>query len=369
MKRLNTLLLLAISVLTVTALAADPLVVSTENEPIAQGPFQPSWQSLEQYRVPEWFRDAKFGIWAHWGVQCQPEEGDWYARNMYAEGNGQYEDHLARYGHPSEVGFKEIIRDWTVEKWDPNRLVALYKRVGAQYFVAMANHHDNFDNWDSPYQPWNSVALGPKKDLVAGWAKAAREQELPFGLTVHAAWARTFYQFSRGADKKGPKASIPYDGILTKDQGEGQWWEGLDPQQLYWQKHPSGSNPKQIYCQQFYDRVADLIEKYQPDLLYFDDNGLPLVPESDAGLKIAADFYNTNLARTGGKDNGVLFGKDLDEQQRKCLTWDVERGVMESGSPVVWQTDTCIGSITIAASTSATAIRVRRLLSICSLTS
>ena len=120
-------------------------IVSTNAEPIAPGPFKPEWKSLEQYQTPDWFRDAKFGIWAHWGAQCEPEDGDWYARHMYVEGERQYKDHLARYGHPSVSGFKDVIHEWKAENWNPEKLVALYKRAGAQYFFAMANHHDNFD--------------------------------------------------------------------------------------------------------------------------------------------------------------------------------------------------------------------------------
>jgi alpha-L-fucosidase len=107
--------------------------------------FEPTWQSLAQYKAPEWFRNAKFGIWAHWGPQCQAEQGDWYGRFMYDEGSEQYKWHVAHYGHPSKAGFKEVINDWKADKWDPEKLVALYKRAGAQYFFAMANHHDNLD--------------------------------------------------------------------------------------------------------------------------------------------------------------------------------------------------------------------------------
>ena len=117
---------------------------------------------------------------------------------MYQEGSGQYKSHLAAYGHPSVSGFKDVINTWKADNWDPERLVALYKRVGAQYFFAMANHHDNFDNWDSKYKPWNAVAIGPKKDLIAGRAKAAKNNGLPFGVSVHAAHAWTWYEAAQG---------------------------------------------------------------------------------------------------------------------------------------------------------------------------
>ena len=342
--------------------ATPAVIVDTKAEPVTPGKFQPTWESLSQYQCPEWFRDAKFGIWAHWGPQCQPEAGDWYARHMYVEGNGQNKIHLAKYGHPSEFGFKDVIHEWKAEKWEPEKLVALYKRVGAKYFFAMASHHDNLDMWDSKYQPWNSVAVGPKKDIIAGWAKAAKAQGLPFCVSVHASHAWSWYEVAQGADKNGPKAGVPYDGKLTKADGKGKWWEGLDPQDLYEQRHqPSRgfenggsiharwnwgggvSQPDQAYCEKFYNRTADLIRKYQPDLLYFDDTALPLWPVSDAGLKIAADFYNTNRARTQGASDGVLFGKILDDAQLKTMVWDIERGVPNRSLPYAWQTDTCIG--------------------------
>ena len=158
---------------------------------VAPGPFQPSWESLSAYQVPDWYRDAKFGIWAHWGPQCQPEMGDWYAQRMYQEKNAAYKFHCEKYGHPSKFGFKDVINEWKADKWEPEKLIALYKTAGAKFFAAMANHHDNFDMFDSKYQPWNSVAVGPKKDIVGGWAKAARAAGLRLAISCHGdrAWS------------------------------------------------------------------------------------------------------------------------------------------------------------------------------------
>ncbi|MGD1031126.1 MAG: alpha-L-fucosidase, partial [Opitutaceae bacterium] len=126
---------------------------------VEKGPFQPTWESLEQYKsAPDWFRDAKFGMWAHWGPQCVPEQGDWYAQRMYMPGDPGYEYHVKTYGHPSKFGFKDVVNLFKAEKWDPEHLIGIYKRAGAKYFMAMAVHHDNFDMYDSTYQPWNSVA-------------------------------------------------------------------------------------------------------------------------------------------------------------------------------------------------------------------
>jgi len=332
------------------------------NEPMATGLFEPTWKSLEQYKVPEWFQNAKFGIWAHWGPQCQPEQGDWYARFMYAEGSREYKWSVENYGHPSEYGFKDVCNAWKAEKWDPEALVKLYKKAGARYFFAMANHHDNFDMWDSKYQPWNAVNIGPKKDIIDGWAKAARINGLYFGTSIHAAHAWRFYETAQGADKTGPKAGIPYDGKLTKADGKGKWWEGYDPQDLYAQNHPLSEDsenlgsihrqwdwnngvtaPSEKYCNNFYDRTVDLINKYNPDLLYFDDTALPFWPINDAGLRIAAHFYNHNMATHKGKQEGVIFGKILTEDQKKSMIWDVERGAPDKIQGIPWQTCTCIG--------------------------
>ena len=331
-------------------------------EPIAKGLFKPSWDSLSQYKVPGWFQNAKFGMWAHWSPQCQPEHGDWYARAMYQEGSEDNKFHIAKYGHPSKFGFKDVINEWKAENWNPEELVGLYKNAGAQYFVALANHHDNFDLYDSKYQSWNSTKQGPKKDLIAGWAKAAKNQGLPFGVSIHAAHTWRWMESAQLADQSGPFAGIPYDGNLSKADGKGLWWEGLDPQELYAQHHTLSANsekpssihgqwnwgngvvaPGKAYCEKFLNRTIDLINKYEPELIYFDDTALPLWPVSDVGLKIAAHFYNSSMNRNNGQLKAVLNGKILTAEQQKCMVWDIERGQSNKIEPFVWQTDTCIG--------------------------
>ncbi len=357
-------LLIAATFLQCSLAAQEKFVspVGPNAEPVAPGKFQANWESLKQYKAPEWFRNAKFGIWAHWGPQCQPGQGDWYARGMYNEGSAQYKWHVDNYGHPSKAGFKEVIHSWKAENWNPDKLVALYKRAGAQYFFAMANHHDNFDMWDSKYQEWNSVNVGPRKDILDGWAKAAKKYKLPLGLSVHAAHAWSWMETAQRSDKAGPFKDIPYDGKLTKADGKGTWWEGLDPQELYAQNHAlsEGSEninkihsqwnwgngvsvPSVAYCEKFYNRTIDMINRFKPELLYFDDTGLPLYPISDAGLKIAAHFYNTNMTWNKGKLNAVLFGKVLTPEQKECLVWDVERGSPDNIQDLPWQTCTCLG--------------------------
>ena len=362
MKKL--LLILSMAAFAAVAFAqsntADPdpafkVRVNTDREPIAPGPWAPTVESLSAWTCPEWFRDLKFGIWAHWGPQCQPEDGDWYARNMYGEGGGQYNYNIDAKDHPSRFGFKDWIHEWKAENWDPDALVKLYADAGARYFFTLANHHDNFDLFDSKYQTWNSVAIGPKKDIVGGWAAAARKYGLKLGVSVHASHSWSWYETSRGADTKGPLAGVPYDGWLTKEDGKGTWWEGLDPQELYEQRHPLSPNnrawewqedlittPDQAFCDKIYNRTVQLIDDYKPDIVYFDDTYLPLWPVSDAGLKILAHGYNRTADATGAPQI-VFTGKVLTDWQKKTLLWDVERGAPDAIQELPWQTCTCIG--------------------------
>jgi alpha-L-fucosidase len=317
---------------------------SPTDERVTPGPFQPSWESLQSFKTPQWFQDAKFGIWAHWTAQCVPEQGEWYARDMYEFGSHDYQYQCEHYGHPSKVGFKDIDHIWHAEHWDPEKLIALYKSAGAQYFVALANHHDNFDCFDSKYQPWNSVAIGPKRDIVGEWAKAARAAGLKFGVSIHAARTWAWFEVAQGADPSGPLAGVKYDGVMTKADGVGKWWNGLDPQDLYAQNHPIGAKPSQAYCDKFYNRTLDLIHKYHPDLVYFDDSVLPLNGSGQAfGLNIAADVYNTSASLNGGQNQAIMNTKGLNQLQRQCLTLDIERGIDDKIDPNHWQTDTCIG--------------------------
>jgi alpha-L-fucosidase len=329
-----------------------------------EGPYEPAWESLAQYgEAPEWFRDIKFGIWSHWGPQCQPEQGDWYAREMYMEGNRRYRWHVDNYGHPSEFGFKDVINLWKADKWNPEELMDLYYRTGARYFFALGNHHDNFDNWNSRHQPWNSVNLGPKKDIVGGWKKAAKARGMYFGVSIHSAHAWTWYETSQRSDREGPFAGVPYDGKLTKADGKGKWWEGYDPQDLYAQNHPLSENsldngmihrqwgwgngacpPSEDYCQNFFDRNVDIMNRYSPDLVYYDDTGMPLWPVSDAGLRAVAHYYNKSVSENNGKNEAVVFAKILTGEQKNALVWDVEKGAPDQIQEKPWQTCTCLGS-------------------------
>ncbi|NNM84260.1 MAG: alpha-L-fucosidase [Phycisphaerales bacterium] len=305
-----------------------------------QGPYKPAYDSLLQYDCPEWYRDAKFGIWNHWSPQCVPEDGDWYARNMYMQNSGQYNNQCEHYGHPSKFGYKDLCAQWTLLNWQPEELMKLYVKAGAKLFFALANHHDGFDTWHSKHHEWNAHNIGPHRDVIGTWAKAARAHGLRLGVTVHQARNWWWFQTSHGADKTGPLAGVPYDGCLTKADGKGAWWEGYDPQQLYGAKHPRHALPDFSYAKNFYDRTRDLIDQHNPDVLYFDN---PMLPLGWAGMNIGAYFYNRNLKLHGGKMQGVINIKMVPEHLLKAVVADIERGVAGGILPYPWQSETCIG--------------------------
>jgi alpha-L-fucosidase len=333
-------------------LAATTANAQKTDVTVQTGTFGNDWESLSAWECPEWFKDAKFGIWAHWGPQCQAEDGDWYARFMYYEGSGQYNYHVSHFGNPKDFGLKDLCNAWKADKWDPQELVSLYKSVGARYFMALGNHHDNFDLWNSPYQEWNSVNVGPKKDLVKGWSDACKAEGLPLGVSIHASHAWTWLEPSQ-----------KYDGNLTKADGEGKWWEGLDPQELYAQNHAhstgwessgtihsqwdwgnGASLPSQAYKQKFQNRVLQLIDDYDPDMIYFDDTAMPFYGCDDqVGKNILQHYYNHSAAEHDGKQQVVVTGKQLTAQQKGYMMWDVERGIPDRPQDIYWQTCTCIG--------------------------
>ena len=302
--------------------------------PISQGPYEPTWDSIEQNYpgTPDWLREAKFGIWVHFGPQAAGESGDWYARRLYSQGTTAYNNHLANYGHPSEVGYKEVLRDWNPTQLDPGALVNIYTNAGARFLIIQGVHHDQFDNWDSRYQPWNSVNLGPKRDLLGEWEQAARAAGIRFGVTFHHEYSWWWWQTAFQSDSSGALAGVPYDGNLTLADGVGKWWEGMDPRLLYgvnlreyagvasaansaWSPPAAGIFTNHLEYAEWYSewwalRMMDVVDKYQPDFIYTDGTdqqpfsgyGTGTGFRSDAMQRVIADYYNKTLARRGEVD-------------------------------------------------------------------
>ena len=304
--------------------------------PPQAAPFAPTRESLRAYQVPDWFRDAKFGIWSHWGPQSAIEDGDWYARNMYMQGSDQYWYHCETYGHPSKVGYKDLVGIWKAAKWDPDYLMGLYKKAGAKYFFSMGVHHDNFDLWNSRYNRWNAVNMGPKKDVVGMWAAAARKHGLRFGVSEHLWISYKWFAVSHGADKTGPLAGVRYDGAdphyadLYHDAGCEQFID-----KLTWNDDGIPDSWRQHYL----NRMTDLIDKYHPDLLYTDGH----LPFEDYVIRMVAHLYNVSAQLHGGKVEAVYTSKEPSDCEVGTCVLDHERGVSDLISQNPWQTDTCIG--------------------------
>jgi alpha-L-fucosidase len=322
---------------TIAGIAATLCAADSSSPPIADGPFKADLESLRGYHCPEWFRDAKFGIWAHWGPQAVPRQGDWYARLMYLPASDQKnrmeqairmnQYHLEHFGHPSEFGYKDIIPLWKAERWNPDDLMARYAQAGAKYFVSMGVHHDNFALWNSPLHRWNSVNMGPEKDVVGIWQAAARRHGLRFGVSEHLAASYTWFQSAHGSDASGPKAGVPYDGNDPRYQdlyhgpaapGDNQWLT---------------TNP--VWQQEWFERIKELVDAYHPDLLYSDSK----LPFGDLGVGLLAHYYNRSAAEHQGTAEVVYNCKQPSEGR---WVQDLERGVMHEIQPEPWQTDTSI---------------------------
>lgn len=299
-------------------------------------------ESFRNYRYPDWFRDAKFGIWAHWGPQAVPRQGDWYARKMYesdvynrqtnqptGKPSREYLYHVEHYGHPSKFGYKDIIALWKAEKWDPDQLMSLYKRVGAKYFVSMATHHDNFFLWDSKIHKWNSVKMGPNKDVVGLWQKAARKEGLRFGISEHLGASFTWFQPSHKSDPSGPMKGIPYDGADPDYQD--LYHKPTAPDDFAWLTSDTANH--RIWL----NSITEVIDMYKPDLVYSDGE----LPFGKTGREMLAHFYNQDIMKNAGKLEAVYTCKHLVSEGRWVR--DIERGAMDSISEDPWQTDTSIG--------------------------
>jgi alpha-L-fucosidase len=262
---------------------------------------------------------------------------------MYMQNSNQYRYHVETYGHPSKFGYKDTIPLWKAEKFDPEYLIGLYKKAGAKYFMSMGVHHDNFDLWDSKYNRWNSLNMGPKKDIVGMWKKAATDAGLKFAISDHLWISYKWLRVSHGSDSSGPLKGVPYDGadrtledlyhdLPTPDadlyaSSTSVPWDDTDTTEA-WKAH-------------WFLRMKDLVDKYDPDYLYCDG---PL-PFENWGKALLAHLYNKNAMRNGGITQAVYTSKPPTGQTTGGMNvQDYERGIPPTILPDPWQTDTCIGN-------------------------
>jgi len=364
--------------------------VEVINVPIAKGPCEPSWKSLgDHFKTPAWWRKAKIGMWLHWGPQATGEDGDWYAKWMYMAHNSWHKDsqvyqhHLARFGHPSELGYKDMLPLWKAEKFNPEKLMALYKRAGARYVIGQGMHHDNFDLWDSKYQPWNAVKIGPHRDILGAWEKAARKEGIRFGIAFHGDYSLWWYQPAFLSDLEGPRKGVPYDGAQNYES-KNAWWKkmGLDLKDLYGidlkddVEFPAGfkGDPFEFrmrdplshgipngnlrvhpefatwFATKWTNRVIDAIDQFSPDFIYFDGgNSYPFCGHgtgrglrADATPRVIAHLYNTNMAKNGGTLDAMAFTKGDEDPRAVAVNFESNfpKGIKRDRP---WQTEVGLG--------------------------
>ncbi len=289
--------------------------------PIAPGPFKGTRESLREWQVPAWYRDAKFGIWAHWGPQSAPEYGDWYARNMYIQGHRQYEYHVKTYGHPTKFGFKDVIPTWKADKFDPDHLLQLYKKAGAKYFCSMAVHHDGFDLWksDAPAaleRRRGGAEEGHRRAVQEGDGEAGapfRRKRAPragLSLVLHFAHAATRPARWPACPTTAPTPPTPTSiNELQKDYPYG--------------KQVSDRQAPDPWKQLYFRRIKDLVDNYQPDLLYTDGD----IFFEEYGLALVANLYNLSAKRHGGRVEAVYTSKLASDCEIGTCVLDLERGV------------------------------------------
>jgi len=303
-------------------------------------PFRPHWDSLASYRTPEWFRDAKFGIFLHWGIYSVPAFGnEWYSRNMYVPGNAAFKHHIVSYGPQDKFGYKDFIPMFHAEHFDAAAWVDLFTRAGARYIVPVAEHCDGFPMYDSAMTEWNSVRMGPSRDVVGELERATRARGLHFGVSSHRAEHWWWYGVGRTfpSDVQDPANAGLY--------GPAQPMSLPRPDGAHDDKEPDPSHlerwlaPNQAFVDDWLARSTEIVDKYHPDFFYFDWwIGQPAF--QPALEQFAAYYYNT-YAASHPQDNPVLTYKQ-EAMPANAATLDIERGKLDTLRLLPWQTDTSV---------------------------
>ncbi|GGJ02196.1 alpha-L-fucosidase [Alicyclobacillus cellulosilyticus] len=286
-------------------------------EVIQQGPFAANWESLQGYQIPQWYQDAKFGIFIHWGVYSVPAfANEWYPRNMYIEGSREYHHHRETYGPHTEFGYKDFIPLFRAEKFDPNEWAGIFRRAGAQFVVPVAEHHDGFAMYDCSYSEWNAVKMGPKRDIIGELADAVRRQGLVFGVSSHRA---EHWWFFNGGMK------FPSDVQDARFAG------------LYGPAQPETLPPNEEFLDDWLLRTCELVDKYQPQIVWFD--WWIEQPVFQPYLQMFAAYYYNRAAQW---QRGVVINYKNQAFPEGTAVYDIERGQFADIHPRFWQTDTSV---------------------------
>ncbi len=284
---------------------------------IPRGPFEPTWESLESYRVPAWYQDGKLGIFIHWGVYSVPAFGnEWYPRNMYQEGSPEFAHHVATHGPQIQAGYKDFIPKFRAERWDPDAWAELFRRAGARFVVPVAEHHDGFAMYDSKLSEWTAARMGPRRDVIGELAAAVRRQYLVFGLSSHRAEHWWFFD-----------GGMRFDSDVKDGRNAG----------LYAPAQPRDTQPNQEFLDDWFARTAELVDTYQPQLVWFD--WWIEQPVFEPYLRRFAAWYYNRGAEWG---RGVAINYKNRSFREKAAVFDVERGLLAGIRPLFWQTDTSI---------------------------
>ncbi|TCL61184.1 alpha-L-fucosidase [Kineothrix alysoides] len=294
---------------------------------IQSGPYSPTWSSLSKYEIPQWFKDAKFGIFIHWGLYSVPAfNNEWYSCNMYIQGTPEYQHHIDTYGPHKEFGYKDFIPMFTAEKFSAEEWITAFREAGAKYVVPVAEHHDGFQMYPSELSHFNAAEMGPKKDIIGSLKEEAEKQGLVFAASSH----RAEHQWFMGNGKD-------FESDIKEPLERGDFYWPSVQQQPDQQDILSEPYPDEEYLEDWLLRTCELIDKYHPRLLYF-DWWIQHEAYKEQVRKMAAYYYNRG-AEYGFpvgicyKQESLAFGSGI---------VDVERGKLSEAKPYPWQTDTAI---------------------------
>ncbi len=307
-------------------------ILADVDKSVAEGPFRDDWQSLRAYQAPEWFRDAKFGIFIHWGVYSVAGFGsEWYSRNMYQQGMPDFAHHVATYGPQSSFGYKDLIPKFTADHFDPDAWAKLFHDAGARYVIPVAEHHDGFPMYESNLTDWCAGKMGPKRDVLGDLAKAVRAEGMHLGASSHRAEHDWFFDGGRhfASDVNDPKYAAFY-GPAQLRQLDGENSDLLSHDFTY---------VSPAFMDDWLARTAEIVERYHPDLIYFD--WWVGQPDFRTHLARFATYYYNHAAAE--HQPVVLFYK-LSAMADGGATLDVERGALAGIRPQPWQTDTSLSN-------------------------
>lgn len=292
---------------------------------IENGKYKDTWESLSQYRVPDWYKDSKFGIFIHWGVYSVPAFGsEWYSRNMYIQGSWEYKHHIETYGAHKDFGYKDFIPMFKAEKFSADEWCDLFKQAGAQYIVPVAEHHDGFQMYKSEVSHWNAYEMGPHKDIVGELSESARRHGIINGASSH----RVEHWFFMGHGRE-------FESDITDNEKYGDFYYPAMPEPNHHDLF-SKPTPTKEFLDDWLVRCCEIVDKFQPKIIYFDwwIQHSAVKPY----LKKFAAYYYNRAEEWGGcvinyKHDAFMFG---------CAVVDIERGQFADAKPFIWQTDTAV---------------------------